>query len=371
MRPPPIPGILASATLALACAGAADESTAPALELTASPAFQLASSVGDSVLFERAHAATLLEDGGVVVLDGSARQLVFFDSAGRLSHRVGRQGEGPGEFVLPLWLGRCGDDSLYVGDVATSRISVFDATGTYHRTFTIPLLGSGRLACNLDGMLFATRFPEEAMYPPSSTEFPPLIGRGILYSSAGDSVGAVPAVDVGINRPLGRVTSVVLERDAILVGTADTSALDRYGMDGTHLGRISFEAPVRTVSDSLYLAFVDDLSQLPGDDATSRNRVREMLLRSPKPDRVPSYRHLLVDPLGWKWLVTSLGIDPVTRLVAIDPDGSPRVVELPESLEVLEVGSTHILAKGSDEDGADRIVAYRIHGRESTSHAVP
>src|SRR5690606_31286139 len=94
-----------------------------------------------------------------------------------------------------------------------------------------------------------------------------------------------------------------------------------------------------------------------------RNRVREMLLRSPKPDRVPSYRHLLVDPLGWKWAVTSLGIDPVTRLVAIDPRGSSHLLELPASRLVLDVGATHIMSKGAHEDGADRVVIYRINGR--------
>lgn len=352
----------------VACAGPADESTAPDRELTASLAFEIASGVGDSVRFERAHGALSLRGGGVVVLDGSARQLVFFDSAGGLTQRVGRQGEGPGEFVLPLWMGRCGDDSLYVGDVATSRISVFDATGTYHRSFAIPLLGSGRLACNQDGLIFATRFPEAAMYPPSDDGFPPLIGRGILYTASGDSIGAIPSMDVGINRPLGRVTSVALERDAVLVGTADTSALDRYGMDGAHLGRISFDAPEREVSESLYLAFVDDLSHLPGDDATIRNRIRQMLLRSPKPDRVPSYRQLLVDPLGWQWVVTSLAIDPVTRLVAIDAEGAPHSVELPEPLEILDIGAARIVAKGTDQDGADRVVIYLINGRDTATH---
>ena len=50
-------------------------------------------------IFERIEGATLLSDGGAVIANtGSVQELAVFSPAGSLLRKLGRKGQGPGEF---------------------------------------------------------------------------------------------------------------------------------------------------------------------------------------------------------------------------------------------------------------------------------
>ncbi|MEE8060797.1 MAG: hypothetical protein V3T16_03170 [Gemmatimonadales bacterium] len=78
-----------------------------------------------------------LSSGVVVVADGGARELRFFDEGGGHIRTVGRQGGGPGEFeglgFLSLWR----RDSLVVHDGRRCTFSVFDSAGQFGRSFRL------------------------------------------------------------------------------------------------------------------------------------------------------------------------------------------------------------------------------------------
>jgi hypothetical protein len=76
-------------------------------------------------------------DKGVVVVDGSSRELRFFDWEGRLERRVGRRGEGPGEFGSPVLVPTAGEDSLVVWDRELLRFQVFSMDGQESRTIRL------------------------------------------------------------------------------------------------------------------------------------------------------------------------------------------------------------------------------------------
>ena len=60
--------------------------------------------------------ATVLSNGNLVVVDQWGASVRFFDPSGELCRTVGRQGQGPGEFTGPNWLGRCGPEEVFVWD---------------------------------------------------------------------------------------------------------------------------------------------------------------------------------------------------------------------------------------------------------------
>lgn len=70
----------------------------------------------------------VFEDSHLLVLDAMAKEIRVFDADGRFLRRIGRAGEGPGEFVIPMSLNRSGD-TIWVWDHRLWRIAAFDSLG--------------------------------------------------------------------------------------------------------------------------------------------------------------------------------------------------------------------------------------------------
>lgn len=79
-------------------------------------------------------AAVRLGTGDIVVADRSASELRSYDADGTFQWRVGREGEGPGEFLSLDFLGRMAGDSLVAYDGRLLRVQVFDPGGAVVRT---------------------------------------------------------------------------------------------------------------------------------------------------------------------------------------------------------------------------------------------
>lgn len=99
---------------------------------------------GQSYSLTRIGGVKVAEDGAIWVLDQVERQLLRFGVDGTFLGAFGRQGEGPGELSAPRLLGMK-KDSVWVWDRGTSRISVFDSTGRFVRSISVPMTGTGVL----------------------------------------------------------------------------------------------------------------------------------------------------------------------------------------------------------------------------------
>ncbi len=74
-----------------------------------------------------------MEHGVIVIANSGAHELQSFDSTGKLLGFIGRQGQGPGEFLGVLRLSPAPGDSLYVFDSDAHRWSEHDYRGNYGR----------------------------------------------------------------------------------------------------------------------------------------------------------------------------------------------------------------------------------------------
>jgi hypothetical protein len=351
--------IACSSLLACSAPGASPEDGAPA-PLTATTILDLALGTEDSVIIGRLADATRLPDGRIVALDAEADQLIFLDSLGNTLQRAGRNGAGPGEFDIPGWIEQCAADSLFVWDRGLARMAVFTQHGDFIRQFTLPVGEPFRLVCNRRGALAAFEASAFPNGPPTPGEIPMLRGHVVVFNTDGDSVGALPDRPVGQNRVLGPLAVLAMGREELVTGISDSARLWRHDFQGQPRDSSPFPLPARPLSDSVYNAELDRMASSTGATGETHRRVREMLARSPKPAQFPLYQGLLLAEDETAWLITSAPIDTLTALLGRTADGHFLSLTLPAPFEVFEIGSDYLLGKGTDENGGERLVLYRL-----------
>jgi hypothetical protein len=150
------------ALMAVVRAGAQQEGVVrprgPAARLVMTEVLRLGSAFGDDA-FGRAMDVELGPTGRIYVADDLSWNVLVFDRSGRLLRRVGRRGQGPGEFERPWYLAVDRYDSLFVWDGALARISVFGPDFRFARSFAAPgrWVVSGFTA-RMDGTLLVGAF---------------------------------------------------------------------------------------------------------------------------------------------------------------------------------------------------------------------
>lgn len=69
---------------------------------------------------------------------GDLHEVFNIDLNGKLLRKIGRKGQGPGEFIGPSSL-RISADRIYIYDAGNGRFQIFSLDGKYERQFKIPI----------------------------------------------------------------------------------------------------------------------------------------------------------------------------------------------------------------------------------------
>jgi hypothetical protein len=339
-------------------------------------------SPGGEVLLENVAAATRLADGTIVVADQSASHVRFFDAGGRLLRTVGRRGAGPGEFDLLLWLGRCAGDTLFAWDYGLRRMTVISPSGAIVRQTSFPAgdelaRAPTTLTCSPGGR-FAIQPPAIPGRDPMevlTTDTSIIRGRapvtvvdreGRRVADLGDIwagemffTGRSGGPRGGGFRPLGRATSLAMLDDRVFIGTADSAAVEVFGLDGRRLTTVSLAIPPRRATRGHLERAIDEM--LPLFPGPIRAGIRQRMLALPLPERLPAYSAVLVDPHATLWVVASVPGDPDTRLLAVNPAGRQAAdLRLPVRIRVFEVGPDYILAGYEDSNDEPHVAVFRL-----------
>jgi hypothetical protein len=67
------------------------------------------------------------------VLDRQAKRVMVYDRTGRFIRQIGKEGEGPGELMMPVQLVIAGDGTIIVADLGRPAYSLFRPDGTFIR----------------------------------------------------------------------------------------------------------------------------------------------------------------------------------------------------------------------------------------------
>jgi hypothetical protein len=82
---------------------------------------------GQTALFQSIRSFRVDNSGNIYVLDSRAPKLIKFDSRGNVLFSIGRKGQGPGEFMVPMMMEHGKQNSILVYDLGNRRLSYFSA----------------------------------------------------------------------------------------------------------------------------------------------------------------------------------------------------------------------------------------------------
>ncbi len=83
----------------------------------------------DEDMFAELTSLDVDSDGNIYILDRKDKKVKIFDSTGKFVKKFGQEGQGPGEFYLPLSLQVTYSNELVIGDAANQRLMFFSLEG--------------------------------------------------------------------------------------------------------------------------------------------------------------------------------------------------------------------------------------------------
>ncbi|MGH7503576.1 MAG: hypothetical protein ACREL7_17755 [Longimicrobiales bacterium] len=322
--------------------------------------------------------AIRLDDGRLVVTDEGSRQVKFFAPDGRLLRAVGRQGRGPGEFGTLWTVSPFGRDSLMVFDYNQERVSILDSHGDFGRSFTVAF-GPNYWAQGvlLDSLVFLAspgegqRRKEVTGVYWDSTWFVMYRGPDVPTDTIGRyALGEQPGMAGGRRRAyhFGHRLQFALARDRIYMGWSESYEIGEYTVGGKLLRLIRRAHQPQPVTAEVKAQFRTDYEALvraeEGDRVTPEtlNDYLAFVDDADYPAYLPAYSALRVDPEGNLWAEDyRIYTQSESRWTVFDPTGRwLGTVEMPDGLQVLEIGRDYVLGLLKDEMDVERVSMYTL-----------
>ena len=321
--------------------------------------------------------AIRLDDGRLVVTDEGSRQVKFFAPDGRLLRAVGRQGRGPGEYAT-LWTVRpFGPDSLMVFDYNLERVSILDSQGSFGRSFTV-VFGPNYWAQGVlhDSLVFLAspgegqrRNDSAGIYWDSTwfvlyrgADLPiDTIGRYALAERAGRASARQRAYH------FGHRLQFALAHDRVYVGWSQSYEIGEYTTDGKllRLIRRAYERrPVTAEVKAQFRADYEAMVRAEAGDVTPEQmrRFLEFVDDADYPEYLPAYSALLIDADGNLWAEDyRIHTESESRWTVFDSTGRwLGTVDMPDGLQVLEIGRDYVLGLRKDDLDLERVSLHAL-----------
>jgi len=345
------------------------------------PILTIGSAEGDpDQVLDQVSGAVKLSGQRIVVANGGQLELLFYDSSGNLTRRVGRRGGGPGEFESLEWLARYGTDSILALDVQNQRVSYFDAEGNFGRS--VRLLSNAQIPFPRavgffgDGSMLATR----GLYqlggdPPIRVErTPEPLFRISPDGEDAAEVGMFPGIERVVvptgpggrferrRRPFGRETSFATAGDRFYAADNERYEIRVYTVTGQLLQIVRKQSTRRAISGADVRALEDSILRV----ASEANRHQLLVLIDrlpPHPETYPACAaelHVDADRHLWVRESTPLGSQESVWSVFSSEGELLGAVELPVRVRLLDVGIDYLLVLRRDAFDVEYVELYRL-----------
>lgn len=345
--------------------------------LDPSPMFLRDTSSSADADFHIVFGGAIRSDGQIVIGNANPPELRFFDVNGLLAGKIGRRGNGPGEFQNPQRLQLLAKDTIAVFELF--RVSLFDAAGKFLETSAITNQGPSQLIRPMhrlaDGSLVGLT-QSVGGGEASGEGITRGVGSVVLLRTDGRAVqrqlttyrggelvrARVGAGIVNMVHPLA-FTTLVVGADAS-VYLSDTAVPEVRQVDvATGKERpIRIDVKPRRI-ESAVIREIRDRLRASGAQTRQQRTANEALVRKLTfEDHYPFFDRLLRSSAGWLFLRLFVAPpDTSASWVVLDPNGTATaVLRTPSALRVLSIGTDALLAVIRDGDDIERVAVYRI-----------
>ncbi len=269
-------------------------------------------------------------DDRIYVLDSQVPVVRVFDASGTHLLDIGRQGQGPGEFESPVFLGVDGEGRVYVHDGGETEVfsSAGDPVDTLATHFAYrPGPQAPEISVSPGGELFIPRTAERDVEGPWRASVEIAEHGGGAARGGGAERGVRPLPELG-HEPV-RITAVfrgrgfesisgfpppfvpelvwtIGRRGEIVVGRADRYEFERHGVDGSieRVSRYWEPTPLEPGERDWYLrrsrGFLRRAAELRGED-----------LDTAMPFHKPAFVRLFAGVEGRTWALRQVGAERI------------------------------------------------------------
>ena len=337
-------------------------------------------------LLDRVVGVTRMSDGRIVAALES-EELRVFDSTGRFLRRIGRKGQGPGEFTTLDRIGRIRGDTLVAYNRYPERLVVFAPDGEFVRSSHLVAPGSGPANAEFpafafhglfpDGTVLVERHPGERRTPPGgvkvdSTNPLRIDLKGRVLADYGrrwqsDEVRVPASGGTPLPRDVGRTLTLPFDRrraswgragNQVFYTTSDRFEIELWSADGrlTRIIRVPTRVIRKTAADSMRGTFRDQTFDFAA--AT--------------PDSLPPISFVAGDDAGNLWVTVHPRALPWTPgILVFDSSGVLRAsvlrrrdtgagARLRSVANLLEIGEHHMTGVAIDSLDVPLIVVRRV-----------
>lgn len=225
--------------------------SAPVLELTEDLLIEGSEEVEER-MFQSINMLDVDEEGRLYILDEQAGNIKVFDRDGGFTKTIGRKGQGPGEFGLPISLTLAPDRQIIVNDMGQRKLLFFDRDGNYLEQISIAdkfLFFGPRVTA--DGNMIAMHTVPSDKPETFLKKFTPDLEPILSFTSA--HVERPPVADIFVALHMTRLLWNVIPNDIVIwadLKNPDYELYEHY-RDGTLIRIISkeFDPIVITADD--------------------------------------------------------------------------------------------------------------------------
>ncbi len=336
------------------------------------PAVSVGTKAGpDPTLLSGVVGATWLTSGEIVVGDAGGNRILFFDKAGGFIRVAGRSGDGPGEFRLLSWVGRCAGGTVGAYDAAHSSLTFLTPGGAIAGTLKLPgAVGFDKpVACSSPGQLIMLFDQNRARVKPGQHLVTPTALVRIRGPSSTDTIALGGPQDYYVAKTIGAYSNVPLGRSALgaagatrlFVAATESGRVEVYDTSGASKGSFVVRFKQRTVSARDWeRARSDRIDAEPLE--RSRKPLAIVLGELAQPANFPHFESIRGDTHNQLWIRTfdNYQTETATWLI-VDQQGVPRAaMAAPRRLRILEIGSSYLLGVAIDSIGVERVQLYNF-----------
>lgn len=336
---------------------------------------------GDALVAVR---SARLEDSSVFVVGTRGAVLEMKRSDGTV-RAIGRRGEGPGEFRLPVALGVTGSGAPWIWDPVLHRLSVIPR-GRGQHMFTIAVPTKGRDKTGIPGVVGlvdggSTLVLNSGATRPLATEGPARVLRESLYvdirrvqTQTDVHLGPFPGREVAItqrvpgdrtsgfftaNREFGADGVVVVGTKWIAIGDTRKREITGFDFSGHEIWRLHWSNRGHPITPGMVDAQRRGLiEEAAGDPERQAGLAREFKAFPPVPDSLPHFLPtIIVDRRDRVWVPHQVLPGDEFRVWAVwDPEARTVVMFGVESgARVLDADERCVLIAVMSENGEEKL----------------